>query len=280
MVSGLQARVPDRGVKQAVQKVGPFAGSWQGGLRDLANVVHHVKRLRLSGRLSLRNTERLSIAHLYFRLGKLVHVVGNRGDARAILEELRQWRYGFVRFDRNVLVEVMTLGDEHERLLEDTLLSLNRDGMIVMPPKTRVIESNVIINVEAKQLITPREWQVLVEGTRRVSLAVAHLVGPQEALSVLRDILDDCSAAFPAFTSLKIATSGYLQIMDSSQLDHLSREDLLEGFTALIATCQYFCSPIIGEKEAHRLMISALREIGPALVSLGVFHIDGLLLRS
>lgn len=296
-------------------KGSPFGESWQGSLYDFANVVHHVKRLRLSGRLSLRNTERLSVAHLYFRTGKLVHIVGNRGDARAILLELRAWTRAFVRFDLDMPVEMVTLDATYERLLEDVLTHLKAAGIVVFPTPAaqhtqkvwqeeqsqlvkpasppqpaaqhvqpfgypqqsirlpRVIDSDLIINAEAKQLITPQEWQMLVEGTRRVSLAVAHLVGPKEALHVLHDILDDCTSAFPAFACLRISPSGYLEITDSSQLDHLSREELLAGFTALIATCEYFCSPIIGDEEAHRLMTHALREIGPGLTLLGVFQV-------
>ncbi len=308
-----------------MQKGSPFGDTWQGSIRDFANVVHHVKRLRLSGRLSLRNSERLSVAHLYFRAGKLVHIVGNRGDAHAILLELRAWTRAFVRFDLNSPVETVTLDDTYELLLSEVLAHLKATGVVTPPTMSRgqqpqqgqqaqqpqpvrqsqktpsyappprspqsspraqqqtytqqriliprVIDSDVIINAEAKQLITPQEWQILIEGTRRVSLAVAHLVGPKEALHVLRDILDDCTAAFPAFACLRIAPTGYLEITDSSQLDHLSREELLAGFTALIATCQYFCSPIVGDNEAHRLMIQALREIGQGLTLLGVFQV-------
>lgn len=261
-----------------LHKANPFGTSWQGSLRDLASIIYHIQRLRMFGRLSLRNTDRLSVAHLYFRAGKLVHVVGNRGDARAILLELRAWTRAFVRFDRNVSTDGASLGEEYEQVLEDVLVHLHQQGLIVMPRGPRVIESDLIITTEARQLIAPWEWQLLIEGTRRVSLAVAHLVGPKEALTVLRDILDDCSSAFPDFASMHIAPTGYLQITDTSQLDNMKREDLLEGFTALIATCQYFCSPIIGERDAHRLLIQALREIGPALVHLGVFHIDKQLL--
>jgi hypothetical protein len=41
---------------------------------------------------------------------------------------------------------------------------------------------------------------------------------------------------------------------------------------------QYFCSPIIGERDAHQLIIQALGDAVPALVSLGVFQIDNELL--
>lgn len=263
---------------QALYRASPFGNSWQGSLRNLANVISHIRRLRMFGRLSLRNTERLSVAHLYFHAGKLVHIVGNRGDARAILLELREWRRAFVRFDRGIANDIVSLGEEHEQLLYDVLLYLHKRGLVAMQQMSRIIESSAVITTEARRLITPEEWHILVEGTRRVSRAVAHLVGPREALSVLQDILSDCSAAFPAFACIEIAPSGYLRVIDRSQLDSLPRADLLEGFTALIATCQYFCSPIIGDKDAHKLIIQALNDLCPALVNLGVYHIDHQLL--
>jgi len=236
--------------------------------------------MRTFGRLSLRNTERLSIAHLYFRAGKLFHIVGNRGDALAILDEMQSWDHAFLRFDRGMTIAEVTVGSEHERRLDDVLVHLHGRGLVTLPHLPRVIDSTIVEAQETRQLIAPWEWQVLVEGTRRVSLAVAHLVGPGEALMVLRDILDDCSSAFPAFASLQIASSGYLQIVDRTHLDRMSREGLFAGFTALIATCQYFCSPIIGDKEAHRLIIQALQEVGPTLVDMGVFQVDNRLLSS
>lgn len=179
-----------------------------------------------------------------------------------------------MRFDRGITADIVSLGEEHEQLLQDVLLYLYRRGLISMQQVPRIVESDLVITAETKRLITPEEWRILVEGTRRVSLAVAHLVGPREALSVLQDILSDCFAAFPAFASIEIAPTGYLQVMDRSQLDHLSRADLLEGFTTLFVVCQYFCSLIIGDKDTHKLIIQALHDLCPALVSLGVFYID------
>ncbi|GAC1388755.1 MAG: hypothetical protein NVS4B11_11350 [Ktedonobacteraceae bacterium] len=255
-----------------------YGPSWQGSLHELAYVIYHIRRSRAFGRLSLRNTERLSVAYLYFRAGRLVQIVGNRGDNRAILLDLKEWTHASARFDRGVASQMLELGAAYEQLLDEVLLMLRKRGLVSVAERPRVIEGELIVTPQAKQLITPWEWRVLIEGTRRVSFAVAHLVGPKEAFNVLRDILDDCSSAFPAFASLKIAPSGYLQVADGSQLDRLSREDLLEGFAALLAICQYFCSPIIGEQNAHRLLVQALQDVGPALVSLGVFHFDTRLL--
>lgn len=255
-----------------------FGPLWRGSLRELAQVVYHIRRSKAFGRLSLRNTERLSVAHLYFRAGRLVHIIGNRGDNRAILLELQEWTYASVRFDRGVAPHVVELGQVYEQLLDDVLLTLHKRGLVAIPERTHIIEGQLTTTPVVKQLITPWEWRVLIEGTRRVSFAVSRLVGPKEAFNVLRDILEDCSSAFPAFTSLKIAPSGYLEVTDGSQLDRMPREDLLEGFAALFAICQYFCVPLIGEQNAHRLLVQALQDVGPALVSLGVFHLDNRLL--
>ncbi|QBD78379.1 DUF4388 domain-containing protein [Ktedonosporobacter rubrisoli] len=253
---------------------------WQSSLSDLANIVQHIRRRRAFGRLSLRNTERLGIVHLYFRAGKLIHIVGNHGDGRSLLQGLKTWTRGTVRFEGSVTPNEATIGAEHEQLFEEVLAYLQAHGIVTKPVPARVIESSLIADHNARLLITPWEWRVLVEATRRVSMAVARLVGPQEALRVLQDIIDDCSTSFPAFASLKIAPTGYLQVLDRSHLDRLSREDIFEGFSALIAICQCFCSSLIGEKAAQRLIIQALQDVGPVLVHLGILQMDIRLLPS
>lgn len=257
-----------------------FGPSAQGSLSDIANIVQHVRRVRAFGRVSLRNLDRLGIAHLYFRAGKLVHAVGNHGDASAILADIRGWSRAIVRFDRIVVAPAITLGADADQLLDAVLLHFYQRGIVSIPPPPRVIDSSLVVTHEVKQLLSPWEWQMLVEATRRVSRAVSHLVGPAEALRVLEDILDDCTEAFPAFANFKIAPGGYLHIVDRSDLDRLPRAELLEGFTALFAICQYFCSPMIGEREAHRLILLALQDLAPPLSNMGVFHVDQRLLMS
>ena len=256
----------------------PASTSWQGSLRDLAKIVNSIRRSRAFGRLTVRNTSRLGVAHLYFRYGKLVHIVSNRGNAEATLADLPTWTRATVRFERGASITTDSITDEQEQLFDSVLLQLQIQGVVTAPTTPRVVEGGVVASSHAGELTTPQEWRVLIEGVHRVSLAVAHLIGPQEAMTVLRDILEDCSAAFPAFSGLQMAPSGYIQAMDSSKLNSTPREELLEGFATLIATCQHFCSPIIGEKDAHQLIIQALGDIGPALVSLGVFQVDNELL--
>ena len=258
----------------------PSHSPWQGSLWDLTRIVTTIRRSRAFGRLTLRNSDRVGVVHLYFHSGSLVHIVGSSGDAGATLRDLHQWTHASVRFERGSTSTNTTVTSEQEKNFDELLLHLQRMRLVATPTMPRVVEGSVTSTSQGEQLLTPQEWRILIEGTRRVSLAVAHLIGPREALKVLRDILDDCSAAFPAFATLQIASTGYLQVTDTSQLDRMPRKELLEGFNALIATCQYFCVPIIGEMEAHKLIIQGLGDICTSMITLGVFRVNNGLLAS
>lgn len=258
----------------------PFHSPWQGSLWDLARIVIMLRRSRAFGRLTLRNSDRVGVVHLYFHSGNLVHIVGSSGDAEATLRDLQRWTHATVRFERGSTAANTTISQQLAQNFDELLLHFQRLGLVAAPTMPRVVEGGVISTTQGEQLLTPSEWRLLIEGTRRVSLAVARLIGPREALKVLRDILDDCSAAFPAFATLQIASTGYLQVADTSQLDRMPRKELLEGFSALLATCQYFCVPIIGEVEAHKLIIQGLGDICTAMITLGVFQVNNALLSS
>ncbi len=290
-------------------QVMPPGSPWRGSLRDLTQIVNDIRRLRAFGRLTLRSTTHIGLAHLFFRGGKLVHIVSNSGDATATLADLRRWTRAVVHFERGIPLGKQNVNREHEQIFENLLGHLQKRSvaavsenprvtpasesprMFTMPeapraasisanPRAapasgseRVIDSRVIATPGAERLITPQEWYVLVESIRRVSQAVAHLVGPQEAMSALRDILDDFSSAFPALSSLHVAPGGYLQVVRTTQLDHIPRRKVIEGFAALLATCRHFCTPIIGEENARRLLVRALSDIGPSLINLGIYNI-------
>ncbi len=258
----------------------PFHSPWQGSLWDLTRVVTTIRHSRAFGRLTLRNSDRVGIVHLYFHSGNLVHIVGSSGNAEATLSDLSHWTHAAVRFERGTTSANTTITNAEVQNFDKLLLHLQRIGLSAAPTVPRVVEGDVVSTTQGEQLLTPQEWRMLIEGTRRVSLAVARLIGPREALKVLRDILDDCSAAFPAFATLQIASTGYLQITDTSQLDRMPRQELLEGFNALIATCQYFCVPLIGEVEAHKLVIQGMGDLCTAMITLGVFRVNNGLLAS
>jgi hypothetical protein len=286
-------------------------------------MVNAIRRSWAFGRLTLRSTTHIGVAHLYFRGGKVVHIVSNSGDASKTLADLRHWTQAIVRFERGISTSSQNVSIEHERMFDELLLQLQRHNGVPItkhpesqrmtpsseslpptrahpppaqprattsrmtppserpegqhvaprPQSQRVVDSHIIEAPGVEQLITPMEWRILVESIRRASLAVAQLVGPQEAMSVLRDILDDFSSAFPALSCLQLVPSGYLQVVQTAQLDRIPRLEVIKGFAALIATCRHFCAPIIGEENARRLIIQALNGIGPALASLGVFDV-------
>lgn len=254
--------------------------SWQGSLWDLARIVTTIRRSRAFGRLTLRNSDRFGVAHLYFHGGKLAHIVGSSGEAEATLQDLQHWTHAQVRFERGSPITGAAPNPAQEQSFDAFLLHFQELGLVAAPAKPQVVEGDVVSKTPGERLLTPQEWRILTEGTRRISMAVARLLGPRETPKTLHTILGKCATAFPAFTAVQIAGSGHLQITDTSQLDRMPRKKLLEGFSTLFTICQRACAPLIGEADAHRLIILALGDLSTALISLGVFQVDNVLLAS
>src|SRR6266699_4252552 len=107
----------------------PPGSPWRGSLRDLTQIVNDIRRLRAFGRLTLRSTTHIGLAHLFFRAGKLVHIVSNSGDASATLADLQHWTRAAVRFERGIPEGKQNVSSDHERIFENLLLHLQRRSL-------------------------------------------------------------------------------------------------------------------------------------------------------
>lgn len=246
---------------------------WQGSLSELTSIVNTIRHSQAFGRLTLRNSARVGVVHLYFHFGRLIHIVGNRGGMQETLADLREWTEGTARFERSGPIQTKSMNDGDEQLFDDVLAHLQRRGVLVPKEVPRVVKREVPAPPQ-EQALTSYEWQVLIEGTRRISSVVARLVGPGDARNVLKEILADCIAVYPAFACLQISLNGSLQLPSSSPLEQLPRKEVLDGFAALFDTCQYFCFSIIEEDEVHQLLVQALGDLRSTLVGLDVFRLN------
>lgn len=61
-----------------------------------------IRDQRSTGRLSIRSCDRHGLVHFYFQNACLVHVMGDRRDGEALLNDLLGWRKANVRFDPDV----------------------------------------------------------------------------------------------------------------------------------------------------------------------------------
>jgi Domain of unknown function (DUF4388) len=91
-----------------------------------------------SGRLSVRNGERPGLAHLYFKEGRLVYVVGDKRDAEAVLHDLLYWSKGQVRFDPAVTVEYEDITWQQVEVFTRWLSLLEMHGLAHGIPRSRL----------------------------------------------------------------------------------------------------------------------------------------------
>src|SRR6266487_484937 len=120
----------------------PPGSPWRGSLRDLTQIVNDIRRLRAFGRLTLRSTTHIGLAHLFFRGGKLVHIVSNSGDATATLADLRRWTRAVVHFERGIPLGKQNVNREHEQIFENLLGHLQKRSVAAVSENPRVMPAS------------------------------------------------------------------------------------------------------------------------------------------
>ncbi|QBD78378.1 DUF4388 domain-containing protein [Ktedonosporobacter rubrisoli] len=97
-----------------------------------------IRDTRGSGRLSIRNNERVGLAHLYFKDARLIHVTGNKKDGEAVLQELLNWTRGFVRFDSESTVDYEDITWQQAEIFARWLALLEMHGAIHGVARTKL----------------------------------------------------------------------------------------------------------------------------------------------
>jgi hypothetical protein len=104
-------------------------------LRNLATLVARIQGMRGTARLAIRNTVRMGTLHLYFELGRLVHVEGSRSTIDDCLVDLAGWTDGQIRLDISVQTERHTVTPEQETFFQRTLLLMQQRGTVSVPSR-------------------------------------------------------------------------------------------------------------------------------------------------
>jgi len=107
-------------------------------LAEITLVLLHIRDTRASGRLSIRNAERLGLAHLYFNQARLGHITGDKGDGESMLKDLLTWTKGSVRFDPAVVVNNETINWQQAQLFTRWLSFLEIHGIMQGIPGARL----------------------------------------------------------------------------------------------------------------------------------------------
>lgn len=110
-----------------------------------------------SGRLSVRNGERVGLAHLYFKNSRLVHVIGDKRDSEAVLHDLLSWSKGQVRFDTAVTVEYEDVTWQQVEVFTRWLSLLEMHGLAHGIPRNRLhgLARQLTIRLPQKPIALP-----------------------------------------------------------------------------------------------------------------------------
>lgn len=109
-----------------------------GYLAEVTLALIFIRDTSASGRLSIRNSERFGLAHLYFRDARLIHVTGDKCDGESVLQDLLTWSKGSVRFDSALTVNYETLTWQQAQLFARWLGFLEMRGLMQGIPRERL----------------------------------------------------------------------------------------------------------------------------------------------
>src|SRR5262245_42397049 len=110
-------------------------------LSRLPAIVAAVRARTAPMRLSLRNSERFGVLHLYFSGGRLVAVEGHRDSPLNSLADLATWQNGVIRRDDVESVPTDTPDPRLEALFAHVLSELAARGVLAPPPRARSLSS-------------------------------------------------------------------------------------------------------------------------------------------
>jgi len=160
-------------------------------LAEVTLALISVWQNRASGRLSIRNSERFGLAHLYFREAILVHIAGDKGEGEAVLNNLLLWSKGTLRFDAAMRVKYESVTWQQAEIFTRWLSFLEmRGGMHDIPrtqiagltqhmaarlPKQPIELPEVVTRYEEfEEEALTRQWQLLGDGVDRMNQLIGH----------------------------------------------------------------------------------------------------------
>src|SRR5437667_3688103 len=101
-----------------------------GYLAEVTRALLSIRDTCASGRLSIRNAERLGLVHLYFNQARLIHIIGDKCDGEIMLNDLLTWTKGIVRFDSAIIVNYDTINWQQAQLFSRWLSFLEMRGIM------------------------------------------------------------------------------------------------------------------------------------------------------
>ena len=168
-------------------------GARPGYFAEVTLALIDIRDTRASGRLSIRNSEKFGLAHLYFHEARLVHVAGDKHGGEAVLQELLTWSKGSARFDATAFIEYNDMNWQQAQVFERWVSFLEMRGRllgipeqqlqrlahsltIVLPGEPVALPEQIEYHEDYSEAATARQWQRFGSSVRHMTQELAQRV--------------------------------------------------------------------------------------------------------
>jgi len=119
-------------------------------------------------------------------------------------------------------------------------------------------------------LLSPKQWELLVEVVRVMLEGVGRLFGQRQAQNILQHVLAERSQESEVLGLLQVDRHGWLRELRTHELLNQPLQEVATAFVLLISDFERRCAALLGEEKARQMITRALYPYQDALAEIGI----------
>ncbi len=119
-------------------------------------------------------------------------------------------------------------------------------------------------------LLSPKQWELLVEVVRVMLESVGRLFGQRQAQNILQHVLAERSQGSEVLGLLQVDRHGWLRELRAHELLNQPLQEVATAFVLLISDFERRCAALLGEEKARQMITRALYPYQDALAEIGI----------
>ena len=114
------------------------------------------------------------------------------------------------------------------------------------------------------------QWQLLALVVRQVVDQAGMILGKQAVDGLIRQSLAYGAVKQPPLRILELDATGWLSPLPGQRISSYPLADVADAIATLLTSFENRCASLIGEEDAHRLIVNAARPFSASLAQLGL----------
>lgn len=127
-----------------------------------------------------------------------------------------------------------------------------------------------IASTNPSDYVADAQWQLLALVVRQIVDQVGTVIGKDAVDALIRQSLAYSAVKQPPLRVLELDATGWLSPLPGQPISSFPLADVADAIATLLTSFETRCASLIGEDDAHRLIVNAARPFSASLAQLGL----------